>query len=354
MKMSVNDMHTISIHTPSGTAQYQAASGERLLDVGLRCGLNLPYECATGTCGQCRATITDGTYDDLWPEAPAASKIKRNRGEALLCQTSACSALTVSLPTGSEAYLAAERCPSPRAGLILSLRTLTDDVMEITVTPETPMQFLPGQFVLVAAPYIPGFRAYSMVNFERSAGTLVFVIKKKPIGRLSDWLFSEAREGMPVSLFGPLGKATFEPDTMHDVVCIAGGSGIAGMMSIVRSIHANTGSDERRTEVYFGVRAAKDVFYAAELNGLAEHAEGRLHVTIALSEGEIPASLRASNPAIHFATGMVHDVANQSISSALNAPTAFLAGPPIAVDAAIRMLMSRKFSLNNIRFDRFG
>ncbi len=75
---------------------------------------------------------------------------------------------------------------------------------------------------------MPGARGWSMVNHERAATTLRFVVKKKPGGKLSDWLFAHQIAGAEVDVFGPLGSATFYPAIDRHLLCIAGGSGIAG------------------------------------------------------------------------------------------------------------------------------
>ena len=70
-----------------------------------------------------------------------------------------------------------------------------------------------------------------MVNYDRHAKGLRFVVKKKPGGALSDWLFTRSSVGTEVDVYGPLGSATFVPALARNILCIAGGSGIAGMMS---------------------------------------------------------------------------------------------------------------------------
>jgi toluene monooxygenase electron transfer component len=50
--------------------EFEARAGEKVLHAGLRAGLDLPYECATGTCGTCKAALVCGAVDDLWDQAP--------------------------------------------------------------------------------------------------------------------------------------------------------------------------------------------------------------------------------------------------------------------------------------------
>ena len=54
---------------------------------GLRQGVNLPFECATGTCGTCRARVMSGEVEVRWNEAPGAARLKPEKGDILMCQS---------------------------------------------------------------------------------------------------------------------------------------------------------------------------------------------------------------------------------------------------------------------------
>src|SRR5690348_18254085 len=77
----------ISVQSKSGEQSFDCGEGEIILHAGLRQGLNLPYECATGTCGTCRARVMSGNYEALWKEAPGAARLKPEKGDILMCQT---------------------------------------------------------------------------------------------------------------------------------------------------------------------------------------------------------------------------------------------------------------------------
>src|SRR6266540_1923523 len=156
---------------------------------------------------------------------------------------------------------APDLCP----GVLRGGRMLTHDVIAFGVELERPCDFDAGQFVVLAAPGVEGYRGYSMTNFERGARRLDFVVKKKPGGALSQWLFEAPREGARLGVFGPLGKATFYPALGKNIVCIAGGSGIAGMMSILARAAQERYFEHHRGRVFFGVRTLRDAFFLQEL-----------------------------------------------------------------------------------------
>ena len=55
----------IQINARNRAFQYDAVAGEKILFAGLRGEIDLPYECGTGTCGTCKATLIDGKIDRL-------------------------------------------------------------------------------------------------------------------------------------------------------------------------------------------------------------------------------------------------------------------------------------------------
>jgi toluene monooxygenase electron transfer component len=184
-----------------------------------------------------------------------------------------------------------------------------------------------------------------MVNFARGTKRLEFVVKKKPGGGFSDWLFSDQAAGARLELVGPLGKASFDPGLARNILCIAGGSGIAGMMSILARAAAANYFERHQVWVFFGVRTLRDAFFLDELA-----AYPKAQITIALSEEDPPA-----NTKLRFERGLVHEVAKRAMAGKYQGVRAYLAGPPPAVDAAIRvLLLDAKLTTDNIRYDKFS
>ena len=218
------------------------------------------------------------------------------------------------------------------------------------------MNFDAGQFMLVRVPGVAGYRGWSMVNYERGARSLQFVVKNKPGGKLSDWLFSPSasRDGAEVELFGPLGSATFYPLIAKNILCIAGGSGIAGMMAILARAAGENYFAEHTGNVFFGVRSMKDAFYLDVLSDLRAQCGDKLQVMVALSDGAASAADQAAYPLLGFDTGFVHLAAERHMQGRYQGLRAYIAGPTPAVDASVRMLLMSRVSSDNIRYDKFS
>ena len=56
----------VVLHERDSTREIDALAGERLLYCGLRHGICLPYECASGTCGTCKAKLISGEVYSCW------------------------------------------------------------------------------------------------------------------------------------------------------------------------------------------------------------------------------------------------------------------------------------------------
>jgi toluene monooxygenase electron transfer component len=342
----------ITVQSKTGETAFDCGVDETILHAGLRQGLSLPYECATGTCGTCRARVMSGEVDVRWKEAPGGARLKPEKGDILMCQTRALSDCVLRVP--SDIVVADEFRPAPRQGIIRSIRRLTRDVAEFEVHLSAPMTFEAGQFVVLEAAQLTGGRAYSMVNFTSKADRIGLVLKRKPGGRFTDWLFEECDEGAEVAVFGPLGRAVFRPHEDKNIICIAGGSGIAGIMSILECAVQADYFRNREGFVFFGVRTLQDAFYLEPLARYVAASHGNLEVTIALSDESAATPAHADFPTLRLASGFVHEVAGKAMAERYADAVAFVAGPPVMVDAAIRALITGGMAVRDIRYDKFS
>lgn len=343
----------IQVNARNRAYRFSVAEGQRILYGGLAEGINLPYECGSGTCGTCKARVTAGQIDDLWPEAPGRKYLKQP-GEFLMCQCTARG--DISLEVTNFVYTADPGAcrPLPGRGVVRNPRLLNRDVIAFSIELTESCDFDAGQFMVVQVPGVSGYRGYSMVNFERGAKRLDFLVKKKTGGGASEWLFKGGIEGQSVEWFGPLGAATFFPALAKNLLLIAGGSGIAGMMSILSRACQEHYFDQYRGYVFFGVRGMKDAFFLQELAQFQSEFPQKLAVTIALSDEDAPAGI-ADYPGLIFDRGFVHEVAARHMEGKYQNMRAYLAGPPPAVDAAIRvLLLEAKLTADNIRYDKFS
>jgi toluene monooxygenase electron transfer component len=334
--------------------KFEANSGERVLYAGLRQGLGLPHECATGTCGSCKARLKSGELKQLWPDAPGAKSCKSSKNEFLMCQNTAQSDCEVSFRGKLADQLESGYLPNYYEGRVVDANYLTADVIRILVEFEQVVPFRAGQFVVVNVEGLEGGRAYSMVNCAGGT-TLEFIVKQLPEGGFSSWLFDSPRLNSKLSIFGALGNATLGADEGKDILCITGGSGIAGIIALLTQAVDDNYFDKNTGHLFFGIKAEQDLFFRDRLVALVEKSNRKLQVTITFSMGDIPKFDYAGKEDINYLSGNVTPVAMQQMSGQLQDNLVFLAGPPGMVDDAIRRLViDAAFPVHNIRYDKFG
>jgi len=332
---------------------FDAQSHEKLLHAALRNRLTVPYECATGTCGSCRAKLVSGDLDDGWINAPGRKALKLDRGEFLLCQCAAISDCEIRIPSAVTEQASDTPAPKSFTGTIANFKKLTADVMSFSVSLKEEVGFYAGQFMLLQLPGVEGTRAYSMVNHSAQANKLDFVVKQLNGGKCSEWLFDRKPVETDITLFGPLGHAIFEPHLGHDLLLLAGGSGIAGMMAMLEHADEIDYLSRHSITLIFGVRTTEDIFYLSVLSEIAAKYPDTLQVTIALSESATNNLTSAMPDNLKIAEGFVHELIDPTQTD--DNTMAFMAGPPPMVDASIRELIaSCGFEVDRIRYDKFA
>ncbi|RQT02125.1 2Fe-2S iron-sulfur cluster-binding protein [Burkholderia contaminans] len=316
------------------------ASEDALLRGALRAGVGLPHECSVGGCGACRFELVSGAMDTLWPDAPGLSERDRKRGKQLACQSRPTGDCTIRVRC-DDSYLPVVT-PLRREAELVARRSVTQDMSEFTFRAPGDAAFRAGQYALLYPPAAQGARAYSMSNLPNGDGLWQFIIRRLPGGAGSNALFDRIAIGERVLLDGPYGHAYLRDDDAREIVCIAGGSGLAPMLSIARGALARPGSP--RVHFFYGARSQADLGAAAELDALAHE---RLSVSVVLSAPD------ASQP-WHGATGFVHDEAERMLAQPLDRYRFYFAGPPPMIEAVQDLLMLRhKVPFAQLHFDRF-
>jgi toluene monooxygenase electron transfer component len=342
----------VSIDKKGTIRDFDCTPGERVLYGGLRQGLSLPHECATGTCGSCKAILESGELKNLWPNAPGASKLKASKKEFLMCQNVAISDCQIKFRGALDDF---PDVPNYYNGIIVETDLLTRDVIRVIVEFEKPMPFSPGQFVVFKVNDLEGGRAYSMVNAIDDGVQYEFIIKQLPSGGFSNWLFETDRVSTDISVFGPLGNAVLKPEDDQDIICITGGSGLAGIVSLLTEAVKNNYFEKRKGHLFFGVRTFQDLFFHNRLLDLHEESGRNLSITFAFSQNNIPDTPAITNSNINYLKGDVTPIAMETMKGQLDNTLAFLAGPPLMVEDAIkRLVLDSDFPANNIRYDKFG
>lgn len=186
--MSLSVARETSVVEFTGTEVLVAGGpGESILFAGLRAGLPLPYECASGGCGTCRAQLVSGEVATRWEQATGLSERDRRKGDRiLLCQSVAqgtCQVRATLPENAGRGSPSREPLPVRLSAQILERELLSADTARFVLVTAEPLTYLPGQFVLLE--FGDGVRrAYSMsrVMSPTEPDRLELLIRAKPGG----------------------------------------------------------------------------------------------------------------------------------------------------------------------------
>jgi NAD(P)H-flavin reductase/hemoglobin-like flavoprotein len=162
----------------------------------------------------------------------------------------------------------AEQSPAWWIATVTAAELRRPDIAVLTLVPEEPLNYLPGQFLNVQTPHWPRlWRRYSIANAPREDGTLYLHVRAITGGLVSHALVHHLRAGDPLVLGAPGGEMTADTKSARDVLCLAGGTGLAPIKAIIQAItHAPTPGRRREIVLYFGARSHEDLYDLAELH----------------------------------------------------------------------------------------
>jgi toluene monooxygenase electron transfer component len=324
---------------------FACAAGDTLLRAALRHGLGLSYECNAGACGSCKIELIDGELMDLFPEATGLRPRERERGRRLACQSAPVGDCTIKARLGEE-YVPRHRPQRCRATLE-AVRDITHDIREFSLRTGTPARFLAGQYAMLALPGAASPRAYSMSNLANDQGLWQFMVRRVPRGAVSNALFA-LTPGVVLELDGPYGLAFLREDSARDIVCIAGGSGLAPMVSILDGAASHPRASQRGAWLFYGGRGPRDVPDVEQ--ALRRHGVDKglhWHPIVSLPELAREAGWTGE-------VGFVHELLARTLPQPLSGYEYYLAGPPPMIEAAVRLLtVEHKVPQSQLHFDRF-
>ena len=332
-----------SVRLAGGDTAFACAADDTLLRAAQRAGIGFPYECNVGSCGNCKFELIEGDVATAWAEAPGLSEKDRQRKRHLGCQTRPLSDCVVKLRP-AERYQPPHR-PQRVAATLTAQRAVTADIHEFHFTLDTPVLFEPGQYALVQLPGVTGPRAYSMSNTALDDGgrSWHFQVRQVPGGAGSAALFAQPN-GARLAVDGPYGMAWLRRDSPRDILCLAGGSGLAPMISIARGAMAEPRLADRTLHFIYGGRTPADLCgqdLLAALPGYGERLHWRGFVSTPGDAGDA------------HEVAFVHEAALRLHGPQLKEMEIYFAGPPAMATAVQGMLLAAGVPPEQQHFDQF-
>jgi ferredoxin-NAD(P)+ reductase (naphthalene dioxygenase ferredoxin-specific) len=311
----------------------EVAPGANLLEALRQAQVPVSYSCQAGRCGTCRCRVLAGEVMDAGRVQQTPTDV--GEGYVLACQTFLTEPCTIEIPEPDEVVVHPARIVK---ATVQAVEVMTHDIRRVLLKPAKPLAFSPGQYAQLQ--FTPEHvRPYSMAGLAGDA-LLEFHVRVVPDGRVSGYVANVLKPGDSVRVSGPLGTAYLRQRHTGPMLCVAGGTGLAPILSIVRG--ALAAGLHNPIHLYVGLRSPRDLYgldWLAELQ--RRHPALTLHVVV--TAGGDPREQRC---------GLVTEAIAQDLQR-LQGWRAYLCGSPPMVEAA--SLLVRRLGLDpaHIHADAF-
>jgi len=322
--------------------ELEVEGGRTLLTTLKDEGIFIPSACGgRGSCGLCKCKISAGAGEPLVTELPWLTAEERRDGVRLSCQVKVKNDIEMEIPEGlfSVKQFAAE---------VVGLRNLTYDIKEVRLKLLEPaaMEYKAGQFIQIEVPEYeltdePVYRAYSMSSEPADKNIVEVEVRLVPNGICSTYVHQHLKLGQKMTINGPHGDFGLR-EGAGEMICIAGGSGMAPIKSILLDM-LRTGN-QRPARYFFGARARRDLFLLDEMRQLEEKMPNFKFIP-ALSHPEPDDNWQGE-------TGLITEVVARHVAAAAD-KQAYLCGSPLMIDACIKVLTEKGMPTDQIFYDKF-
>lgn len=238
---------------------------------------------------------------------------------------------------------ASETTPDWWDAEVISVERRTLDLAVVTVRPDQPMEYRPGQSVAVEVPQRPRLWRYlSPANAPKPDGLVEFHVQLVDGGQVSGSIVRNLKAGDRIKLGSPIGEQLVRPaDKSRELLMVAGGSGLAPLRAVLEEIDQdfqNTG-DAPRVDLFHGVRVPWSLYEHRLMTWLAER-DWFTYTPVVSDDATYPG-----------ARGLVGAVAagRPGIEDRL----AMVCGPPAMVEHTVSELVASGLPRDEIRFEQF-
>jgi Na+-transporting NADH:ubiquinone oxidoreductase subunit F len=329
--------------TANDEREYTVKGGRSLLSTLMAESVFIPSACGgRGSCGLCKVRITEGAGQLLPTELPWLDDEERAQNIRLSCQLKVKNDMRIEIP---EELFSVKQFTAT----VARIRDLTHDIKEVTLDLIEPdsIELTAGKFIQLQTPEYeltdePVYRAYSVSSAPSSKNRVEVEIRQVPNGICTTYVHKYMKEGDEVIFNGPYGDF-FLRDTDRDVVCIAGGSGMAPVKAILLDMVEK--KVNRKVRYFFGAVTKRDLFLVDEMRALENELPDFKYIP-ALSE-PLPEDEWEGE------TGLITDVLDSHLESGDNLE-AYLCGSPGMIDACINVLTNNGVPEELIYYDKFA
>lgn len=202
---------------------FPCAAGQNILDAALQAGIEMPYSCRKGVCGNCAGAVCAGEMQSPPSEAKPA-------GQHLYCQC---------LPqTDVEIAPQAWHRVDPKARKTFTVKVFRNqlaaqdvNVLQLRLPAGQRAKFKAGQYLQVTLPD-GSRRSYSMANPPHESDSLQLHIRHVPGGQFTQ-IVPQLKAGDTLQVELPYGNFELKEESSAPMLCVVGGTGFAPVKSLL-------------------------------------------------------------------------------------------------------------------------
>ena len=239
---------------PAGN-ELQCPSTQTLLDACIAAGIPISYNCRSGECGECMASLRRARFTNCPAQTPPSSitpTVLRARFSSPACAFRAVRLSSTfhcrPMRRRSRSGAGQRHDPARRAADADDFRRHRRDAVADRLLCRAGIEsVVPG--IARTAPIPP--------RTGRAATQSTFMSGSIPVAR-SAHAVSEPTGGQPLQLMGPYGQFRLSGNDWRPALCIAGGTGLAPVMSVLD--HAAARKDKRPIRLFYGARSQEELY----------------------------------------------------------------------------------------------
>ncbi len=322
--------------------ELEVKGGNHLLGSLLQNEIFIPSACGgRGSCGLCKVKVISGGGPVLSTEIPFLTKEEQDAKIRLSCQVKVREDIEIEIP--EELFSIKEYTTT-----VEKIVDLTHDIktLYLRLQEGDVLDFIAGQYVQIKAPQYGKnteevYRAYSIASSPMEKDMIQLIIRRVPHGICTTYVFDHLKEGDILELNGPYGDF-FLRDSEREIICIAGGSGLAPINSILHSMVDD--NIQRKVTFFFGCVEKRDLYYVDEMKEFEKR----------IPDFRFIPALSAPKEQDDWSgeTGLITEVVDRHIADGSNLE-AYLCGSPGMIDACIQVLVKKGIPKDRIYYDKF-
>ena len=336
--MSVAQTHSVICRFADGVEQIiQVSPGATVLAEALSAQVPVLHQCQSGSCGSCVGRLAEGDVRMRNDTASSLLKSEQDEGLRLMCVSQVCADSVVEF-----AYPSTLSEPALVNTFVDAIEWLAPDVarLRLELAQGDWIDFSPGQFVRLQVPGSKQWRTYSMASTPDELPKVDFLIRCLPEGVMSNYLRNQAAVDDVMKLEGAFGSFFLRDDMTAPHIMIAGGTGLAPMLSML-DVMRHKGGKKPQVVLSFGCVDESTLFALEDLE-LRDFWMRDLDLRICVDRGDASGPYRVGNPVEAIS---VDDVSADTV--------AYLCGPPGMIGAAFEHLQALGVQPANIHAEQF-